>query len=136
MKLPAVSFTHDSARRKLTIDIPYNRNDELARLVEDLPSCQLYVELSKPHKPRTTGQDSQNHRLNSHIQQICEETGNDFDEVKLYCKHKAIPRGYPFTTLNGMVIPWSEKRLDTVQCSYLIDAINQLAAELGIVLRE
>lgn len=136
MKLPAVSFVHDAARRKLTIDIPYNRNEEVTRLVEDLPSHQLYVELSKPHKPRTTGHDSQNHRANSHIQQIAEETGNDFDTVKMYCKHKAIPRGYPFSTIGDVVVPWSEKRLDTVQCGYLIESINQLAAELGIALKE
>ena len=87
-------------------------------------------------KPRTVGQGSQNHRANGFIAQIAKETGNSFDVVKMYCKVQAIDRGYPFDTIRGTVVPWSESRLDTRQAGMLIDAIEQLAAEEGIRLQE
>ena len=92
--------------------------------------------ISPSRKPRTTGKKSQNHRINGFIQQICVETGNDFDTVKIYCKKQAISRGYPFDEFQGEIIPWSEARLDTIQAGILIDTIEQLAAELKIILKE
>jgi hypothetical protein len=96
----------------------------------------LNVKIGRPSKPRTTGELSQNHHVNGHIQQICQETGNDFDAVKLYCKTRALERGYPFDTINGVIIPWSETRLDTEQCAIFIEAIHQVAAEEGVELIE
>jgi hypothetical protein len=89
-----------------------------------------------PRRLRTTGEKSQNHRINGFIQQIAESTGQDFDSIKIYCKGEAMARGYPFDTIKGKVIPWSETRIDTIQAGYLIDSIEQLAAEMGIVLKE
>jgi hypothetical protein len=86
---------------------------------------------------RTTGYRSQNHHLNSHLQQICNETGDDFAATKWDCKMRAVKRGYPtITTKDGHVIPWSETDTDTVQCGMLIDTAHEIAAFLGVRLRE
>jgi hypothetical protein len=87
-------------------------------------------------KTRTTGPFSQNHAINGAIAQIATETGNDFDTVKLWCKRQAIAEGYPFDSFQGVMIPWSEARLDTVQAAKFIETIHRLAAELNIRLRE
>ncbi len=89
-----------------------------------------------PGRPRTTGDKSQNRHLNSHIQDITRHTGNDFDSVKMAMKTMAISEGFPFDTVNKVVVPWSETRINTKQCAILIDFIHRWAAEEGIVLRE
>lgn len=105
----------------------------------------LTVTLQTPQQPRTVGERSQNHAINGYIQQICKETGNDFDDVKMYVKRKAIRRGYPmkrdengnvvYSLVDGQPIPESEARISTVEAGYLIDEIIHLAAELGIILQ-
>ena len=92
--------------------------------------------LSPPRKPRTTGEKSQNHHLNGHIQQICVETGNSFDHVKIAVKLRAVEMGFPFRTIAGQIIPYSETETDTAQCGILIESAHIIAAELGIFLRE
>lgn len=113
MKSPAGTFQ---------IPIPYEIEGEY-----------FNVTIDKPHKPRSTGPGSQNHKLNGIIQMVCKETGNDFDTVKGYVKHQAMAMGYPFDTIGGVAVPWSEARSSVDQCSLLIQAALQLAAELGIV---
>lgn len=105
----------------------------------------LIVTIQTPQRPRTVGERSQNHAINGYIQQICEETGNDFDDVKNYVKRNAFRRGYPmkrdeneniiYSLIDGQPIPESETKISTVEAGYLIDEIIQLAAELGIVLK-
>ena len=93
--------------------------------------------LGKHYRKRTTGKDSQNHRINGFVQQICEDTGNDFDTLKYYFKRKAIRQGYPFKTdPEGEAVPVSEAILTTIEAAYLIDEIEQYAAENGIILYE
>jgi hypothetical protein len=89
-------------------------------------------------RPRTTGPNSQNHRINGFIQQICMEQGDDFDVVKMRCKRRALGMGYPFCTdaKTGEAVPWSESRLNTAQASILIEAIQLEAAEIPMILRE
>lgn len=95
------------------------------------------VKIARPRQRRTTGDLSQNHHINGHVSQIAEETGNDFDDVKQEAKLRAIKRGYPFDTLpNGWIIPKSETEIDTIQAGFLIEELHQIAAELGIYLRE
>ena len=104
----------------------------------------LTVTLQTPQRPRTTGERSQNHFINGAIQQICKETGNDFNDVKMYVKRKAFRRGYPmkrgengniiYSLIDGQPIPESEAKISTVEAGYLIEEIIQLAAELEIVL--
>lgn len=110
-------------------------------MLESVPSSQLSLSISRPHRPRSTGRASQNHHLNGHIQQICQETGNDFADVKLYVKHLAIRRGYPVkdgvvSLRTGDPVPISESDASAEDCTLLIDEVHQLAAELNIQLRE
>lgn len=101
------------------------------------------VTISNPKRLRTTGKNSQNHCLNGWIQFFCVETGNDFHQVKMYVKKKAISRGYPIqkddngnykTDLYGDPMPISEADASIEQASFLIEEMNQLAAEYNIIL--
>ena len=120
----------------LTVRLTEVQADCFATMVEHNPSHQWHVEISKPRKPRTTGERSQNHHLNGHCQQLAQETGNDFDTVKYAVKYRAIPGGYPYDTMGDLVVPWSESRVDTVQCAVAIVEAHRLADELGIKLIE
>ena len=104
------------------------------------PKCQNDMNICSNcgyvRKLRSTGDRSQNHHINSHIQAIAQDTGNDFDTIKLWCKREAISEGYPFETFRGVRVPWSETRLDTLQAGILIETIHRLAAELNIRLVE
>lgn len=86
---------------------------------------------------RSTGERSQNRHLNGHVQQLAQETGDEFQSVKWDIKMRAIKRGYPTrTTKDGHVIPWSESESDTKECAMLIDTAHEVAAFLGITLQE
>lgn len=64
--------------------------------------------------------------------------------IKMYCKQRAIKRGYPvkrdnngdviISRLTGEPIPESSANCNTVEAGYLIDELIQLSAELGITL--
>lgn len=89
------------------------------------------------YQKRSTGEESQNHHINGHIQQICTETGNSFSAVKERMKELAIDRGYPIETLpDGSAKPKSETQINTKEAGYLIDTIHQFAVEWGINLEE
>jgi hypothetical protein len=104
------------------------------------------VRIMLPKKHRTTGPNSQGNHFNGHVQQICDDTGNDFADVKLYLKRRAFRKGLPYRQKpDGSVIyslidqepmPISESDMDTIQCGWCIDEAHQLAAEMNIVLRE
>lgn len=103
------------------------------------------VTIETPRKPRTTGEGSQSHHLNGHVQQIAAETGNPFEVVKMEIKHRAISMGYPIlykpdgtprTDLWGRVMGISEADSSTSECALLIETAHRLAAELGIFLQE
>ena len=117
----------------LTIEYPAGYKQELEKLAQ---KDSLIVKIAPPRKLRTTGERSQNHHLNGHIQQICIETGNDFAAVKAVIKQMAVSMGYPFRTFRGMVIPYSEAEASVQECAILIEAVHRLAAELGINLKE
>ena len=127
---------------KLCFELPTNPEvlEALKRLLKACrDKCGDYVSLTlqKPVKPRTTGPDSQNHKLNGCIMQICNETGNDYETVKYCVKMIAVEKlGYPFTEISGHVLPKRERDCSTVECSKLIEAVYMLAAELQIVLKE
>jgi hypothetical protein len=108
----------------------------------------LYVTLTieTPKKPRSTGDGSQNHHLNGHIRQICEETGNEPDVVKLEVKYRAVvflgyptekrPDGSDALDIWGRPKGISESDSSIEECSQLIEMVHVLASELGIILRE
>jgi hypothetical protein len=102
----------------------------------------INVSIELPRRPRTTGERSQNRALNGYIQQICEETGNDFGVVKTEIKHRALRRGYPFLEKNGIIMRdiygremgISEADSSVEECGLLIEEAIQLASELDIKL--
>jgi len=94
-------------------------------------------------KKRSTGAHSQNHHLNGHIQQFCQETGNEFEDVKNYLKRVAIKRGYPIkqhagvdVMFRGLPVGISEADASTEDCAMLIEEMHILANEYGIILKE
>lgn len=97
----------------------------------------MRMQLSPPFKHRSTGEGSQNHAINGYIQQIANETGDDFAYLKLEIKKRAIKRGYPFETSKlGDAVPLSETEIDTEQAGFLIEEIKEVAAFLNIKLKE
>lgn len=104
------------------------------------------VTIAKPHRPRTTGKHSGNAHFNGHVQQISMETGNDFEDVKLYVKRMALKRGLriqvnehggPVYSMNtGEAMPISEADMSTEECSWCIEECHILAGGLGIRLIE
>jgi hypothetical protein len=132
--LPAVRYSLQGDR--LCLEIPRGQLHLVQAEALKASAGYFQVELRKPGKPRTTGQGSQSHHINGHVAQIAQETGNDFDDVKNAAKHMALSRGYPYHTIAGQVVPYSETELNTEQAGHLIEALHQIAAELGIQLRE
>ena len=109
----------------------------ILRICQDKHNDYVSVTFKPPYKSRSTGEHSQNHHLNGHIMQICNETGNSFNAVKLAVKQIAMEQfGYSFETVGKHIVPKSESDCDTVECNMLIEASHYLAAEEGIMLRE
>jgi hypothetical protein len=136
---------------KYKIDTVLKLTDKGIRLPDDLqPAKQrlfdfcnksrggyLRVTLAPPYKKRSTGDKSQNHHLNGHCQQIANETGEDFDIIKMHVKRTAIKYGYPtYEDVFGELQPKSEADTDTIECGYAIEACHEIAAFLGVVLDE
>lgn len=97
----------------------------------------VLVTMQPPKRPRTTGEGSQNHHLNGHIMQICNETGNSYNAVKDEIKRIATEEmGYPYEEINGHIHPIGESESSTDECAKLIEAAHVLAADLGIILQE
>lgn len=113
-----------------------NIKNEL-RKCRDKHNDYVLVTLQPPKKPRTTGEGSQNHHLNGHIMQICNETGNSYDVIKYCVKMIAVEQmGYPYKTITGHIVPQPESESSTDECALLIEAAHILAAQLSIILQE
>jgi len=127
---------------RISFELPASEVDlalitSVLRVCKDKHADYVSVTISPPYKPRTTGKHSQNHHLNGHIMQICEETGNDYESVKYCVKMTAVENlGYPFTEINSHILPKRECDCNTEECAKLIEAAHLLAADLNIVLRE
>jgi hypothetical protein len=121
---------------RLIVELPQTYDTPMKVFVEKLRGGPAVIQLKKWYKSRTTGWKSQNHHIHGHEIQIARELGQDPDTIHDYAKREAIARGYPYDVLNDIVIPWSESRIDTLQASYLIDELHQIAAEYGINLIE
>lgn len=109
------------------------------------PAPYYLIKINTPRKPRTTGEKSQNHAINGFCQQIAQETGQPFEDVKKYAKQFAITMGYPIlenTDGEAILDFWgktqgiSESDCTTEEAATLIEAIHQLASHLDIELRE
>lgn len=121
---------------------------QLARIIKHVErekNVQQYrVTIEPVKRPRTTGKHSQNTYINGAIALIAGETGNDIADVKLYVKRRAMRRGYPAKTddsghtlislVDGEPIPQSESEATVEEAKILIEEVQQLAAELDILL--
>jgi len=104
LRLPSLQRIKTGTPTIISFEVPRAYAKELGELFTKSPE-KMTVELSIPRKLRSTGYKSANHHLNGHVQQIAQETGNDFADVKLYVKRKAFARGLPFATKpNGEII--------------------------------
>ena len=109
---------------------------ELTRC-RDKNNDYVLLTMQPPKRPRTTGKDSQNHHLNGHIMQICQETGNTYDAIKYCVKMLAVEEmGYPYELIDGHIWPKSERESSTDECALLIEAAHVWAAHHGIILQE
>ncbi len=107
------------------------------RKCRDKHNDYVLLTLESPKRPRSTGAYSQNHHLNGHIMQICNETGNSYEAVKNAVKMIAVEQmEYPYTDFHGVITPKSESECSTEECAKLIEASHILAADLGIILQE
>ena len=124
----------------ISMELPYSSMEAIQRLIakcREKHEGYFQLRLDTPFRPRSTGWKSQSHRINGFIQQICQATGNYFDDVKMHCKKLAISQGYPFVTgLDGQPYPKGEPDISVEEATILIRVIEQLAAELGVILRE
>lgn len=114
-----------------------------ANIKHELKKCRdkyndyVLVTMQPPKHPRTTGKDSQNHHLNGHIMQICNETKNSFEAIKYCIKMLAVEEmGYPYEIIDGHIWPQSESDASTDECALLIEAAHVWAAHNGIILQE
>lgn len=97
----------------------------------------VLLTLQPPKRPRTTGAFSQNHHLNGHIMQICNETSNSYDAIKYCVKMLAVEEmGYPYEIIDGHIWPKAEHESSTDECAKLIEAAHVWAAQHGIILQE
>ena len=104
---------------------------------KDKNNDYVLVTIQPPKRPRTTGENSQNHHLNGHIMQICNETCNNYDVIKYCVKMIAVEQmGYPYKTIAGHIVPQPESESSTDECALLIEAAHILAAQLSIILQE
>ena len=107
------------------------------RKCRDKHNDYVLVTIQPPKRPRTTGAYSQNHHLNGHIMQICNETGNSYEAVKNAVKMIAVEQmEYPYTDFHGVITPKPERECSTEECAKLIEASHILAADLGLILQE
>lgn len=147
LELPRIQRIKTGKRLVVSFEIPANREAEYAALIlKGQPSDKYDVTIATLRRKRTTGWKSQGNHFNGHCQQIANETGNPFDDVKMFIKRRAIARGLPLMTkpngdlvyslVDGEPLPKSEADMDTIECGYCIDESHILAGELCIVLRE
>lgn len=123
-ELPADSGGREAIKRELT-------------KCRDKNNDYVLVTLEPPKRPRTTGANSQNHHLNGHIMQICNETGNSYDAIKYCVKMLAVEEmGYPYEMVGSHIFPQSEADCSTDECAKLIEAAHVWAAHHGIILQE
>ena len=126
----------------IAVDLPQDAGAREA-IRRELERCRdknndyVLVTIQPPRKPRTTGEHSQNHHLNGHIMQICNETQNSYNAVKDEIKRIATEEmGFPYEEINGHIHPIGESESSTDECAKLIEAAHVLAADLGIILQE
>jgi len=115
---------------------------EIYKTITSRYGGKVKIVISNVAKSKTVKQNGYLHAI---IQEICKETGDDFDVTKLMVKCMAIPRGYslllddngntqhikPF----GIIRTKSVSNASKKEVAMLIDSAKQLADENNIRLR-
>lgn len=138
IRFPAVEISGD---RLMLTDA---QKLQVRNLLSKQKAPYLQVTFQAPFRPRSTGPGSQSHRINGFVAQIAAATGDDFDAVKIRCKQRAIARGWPFITveedIDGVThefkVAKSEADASVEEAKFLIEAVEQFAAECGVTLVE
>lgn len=97
-------------------------------------SCYLSLDVSLPHKPRSTGWKSQNHHLWGHAAQIGTELGYDRREM-LYLI-ASMTNEWPMMRYKDKQVPVSEAQISSDVSSAAIETAHRIAADNNITLRE
>lgn len=122
----------------LVIELPSNSSKipilDVLKKSNEKYGGYISLEIKPPYKPRTTGLNSQNNLTWKLITIIAQEMGEDTDYVENLVKIKATSKGYPYKTIEGQIVPASMTKINTVECSYLIDTCYEMCSFLGIVL--
>jgi hypothetical protein len=130
--------------------IPPEGETARAALRRILDTCEkkhggyVSVTFKVPYKKRTSGANSQNSCIHGYANAIAEYTGEELDRVKFYAKRRAMRRGYPakrddngnviLSLIDGEPLPASSAEINTLEAGFLIDELQQIAAEIGVVL--
>jgi len=139
IRFPAVEISGD---RLMLTDA---QKLQVRNLLSKQKAPYLQVTFQAPFRPRSTGRGSQSAKFHAIVAQICVQTQDEFDRLKMELKQKAIARGWPFDVVHyktpegvlvEMAIAQSEARASVEQESILIDVAEQDAAEKGVVLTE
>jgi hypothetical protein len=135
-----ITLKRKDLKGHICFEAPIENQEALRRVLRvcrDKYNNYVSCTFSPPYKPRTTGEGSQNHHLNGHIMQICNETGNDYETIKYCVKMIAVEQfGFSYTEVAGHIVPKRERDSNTEECGKMIEAAHYLAAQLSIVLRE
>lgn len=94
------------------------------------------VDIRRPHRPRSTGPDSQNNMAWKWLRAIALATGNELEAVEAACKLSALDEGYPVEKVLGQWVAKKQSDLTVEECSKWIGTIQRIAAEMGVSLEE
>ena len=94
----------------------------------------LTLDVSLPHRKRSTGWKSQNHHLFGHAAQIGKELGYDRREMVYLIAE--MTSDWPMREYKGRMVPASESTISVEVASAAIEVAHRIAAENGIRLVE
>lgn len=120
-----------------TLHLRFPRDSPVENIIERSHKSRggyLSFDINLPRKPRSTGENSQNHHLWGHAEQIGEHLGYDRREM-LYLIAEMTP-GWPMAEFRGHLIPRSEALIDSDTAAKAIETAHRIAAENGIRLME
>ena len=108
---------------------------EVFNLAKEKSNGYMTVEISRAYKSRSL---EQNRMFWGIVQQIAQETGNELEDIEEAVKERACKRGFPYriNKMTGRIKPSSMTKVNTVEMGYLLEEVQQLASELGIVIKE
>ena len=136
MKIVFANYKTYDCPKSVIINLSAQEMAELKQLERLSIKSGLDVTIEKHKRKRSTGENSQNHRLNGFCMQIATATDNPFALVKMAVKERAATMGYPSLKSKWGTMPQSEADASVEECAILIQAAEIIAAEEGIILKE